>query len=744
MKTRHNSRTFNNDQTDHHIPSDLFSLLFSMFLIILFWSMAESVLAAPETSQSELMDNAHISLWLHTEDDHGLHRYAALTLNTEVSLEISGPIVRAKVKQTFKNPKQSWAEGIYSFPLPENVAVDSLEMRIGEQIIKGVVQEKVQAQRRYEHAKQNGQRASLLKQQRGNVFTTAVANIAPDDVIEVVFEYQQFLDFRDGTYALRFPMVSTPSYTPVSVLNPSLSSSLSANLNSIRSEHEAPGNPVEFNIELDAGAPIFSPQSSSHGLNINKLSERRYHIEVEGNAALSNRDFLLSWQLKPSDEPLVTVLKEEAEGEQYGLLMLVPPTLHEQYPSNPRELIFVLDVSGSMEGESIIQAKAAVSKSIHQLSDHDSFNLIWFNNQARQLFQSSQPATRRFIDKALRKLDRLDANGGTEMLPAIQRALKHFDQTSPDQARSDQTHSYQKQQPPRTQTLRQVVFITDGAVTNEDQLFTEIEQHLGPSRLFTVGIGSAPNSYFMRNAARAGRGTFTYISRPDEVEGKMNQLLKQLSNPAMTDLTLDFQGNTAQVLPDPLPDLYLGEPVYAVFRGATFPDDLSLSGNLNGEASWLNIDLSKAQNGTGIAKEWARRKIDQLLEQHRRAQIETERDSLKHAVIELAKQHSQVSPFTSLVAIDVTPVRAGGELTSEQIRANRPKGWQGASQGSHQNTSGIRLAQTASGAPWHLMMGLYLLLGLCLLLGLFLLQGMPLLRGALVAFNQTSKLGRTC
>jgi len=262
--------------------------------------------------------------------------------------------------------------------------------------------------------------------------------------------------------------------------------------------------------------------------------------------------------------------------------------------------------------------------------------------------------------------------------------------------------------------LRQVVFITDGAVSNETELFTEIRNNLGNNRLFTVGIGSAPNSYFMRKAALAGRGTFTYVSNPKEVNQKISHLLRQLESPALTGLDFDLLGQPAEVLPKILPDLYLGEPVYVAFKANNFPDFAQLSGRLGGVSSILDVSLSNPQRHEGIAIEWARRKISAMLSRFRdknHNQSGEDKARIRNEIVDLAIAHHQVSQFTSLVAVDVTPSdsveRAGGLLVSKRIAANRPKGWVGSAK---PKKAGIRLAQTATDSRYRLLVGISFML----------------------------------
>lgn len=655
-------------------------------VLIMLWLCSERVLAENQSDSESESSARYSSLWLRSAD--GKENQAADMLSTKVEMSIAGPILRAAVKQTFRNTSQSWLEGIYNFPLPEQAAVDRLRMRVGERLIQGEIQEKQAALKTYQQAKQNGQRASLLTQHRTNIFTTSVANIGPGEAIEVEFEYQQVLDFRDHQYTLRFPMVSTPQFTPERVAQ---QQDFVAPVNLIRQAGEAAGNPVEISVDLIPGFPIERPASISHPVNVSEVASDRYQIHLAGSADLSNRDFLLSWKLKPSAEPMVSLLREDREGEAYGLMMVMPPqAAPEEIQTQPRELIWVLDVSGSMQGESIEQARSAILKALSRLRPEDYFNVIFFNTGAWSLFPHPRAGTQDNLNLARQKLLQQEADGGTDMLPALKLALhKH-------------THS---------ESLRQVIFVTDGAVGNETELFAEIQNRLADSRLFTVGIGSAPNSYFMRKAALAGRGSFTYISQPQEVNLKIDRLLRKLESPALTDLGFDINDPLAEVLPASLPDLYLGEPLYISFKAADFPKYAELSGTLNGMPSSLRIALETPVQHPGVAVEWARRKIADLVDQHQQAYGEEQID-LRDQALSIALAHHQVSKFTSLVAVDQIAERAGGELKTQHIPANAPKGWVNTASSS---TQGIRLAQTATDNPFRLLSGVLFLIVACLL-----------------------------
>jgi len=282
----------------------------------------------------------------------------------------------------------------------------------------------------------------------------------------------------------------------------------------------------------------------------------------------------------------------------------------------PREVIFVIDVSGSMHGASIDQARAALGLALARLGPADSFNVIRFNHLTDSLFASAQRATPPNLQAADRYVGALRAEGGTEMLPALLRALDG------QQGRG---------------RLRQVVFLTDGAVGNEEQLFTAIRDRLGQSRLFTIGIGSAPNSHFMREAARLGRGTFTYIGSPDEVQAKMVALFHKLESPALTDVRLELPGVAdAEVLPAEIPDLYLGEPIMVALRAGALPARVVLRGRFGTEPWELELSLHEAADGAGLSVHWARAKIAALLDMRRGGSHE---DDVRHAVIDVALGH---------------------------------------------------------------------------------------------------------
>jgi Ca-activated chloride channel family protein len=362
----------------------------------------------------------------------------------------------------------------------------------------------------------------------------------------------------------------------------------------------------------------------------------------------------------------------------YALLMVMPPAAAAE--GLPREMIIVVDHSGSMAGASIEQARAALKLALAGLRPTDRFNVIHFNHRTGGLFQEARAASAGNLALAERYVDGLRADGGTEMLPALERALDGGEHPG---------------------WLRQVIFLTDGSVGNEERLFQAIRERLGDSRLFTVGIGSAPNSHFMREAARAGRGTFTYVGSPTEVRQKMTELFGKLQSPALADLALELPGaGEAEILPAPIPDLYAGEPVVVALRTKTPPTRAVLRGRLGGTPWESEVPLHDATAGSGLAAHWARAMITALLDARRAGAAP---DDVRHAVIDLALRHHLVSAYTSLVAVDVTPARPDGTpLASHALETNLPHGWQ------YEAVFGA--GQGATSAPLHLTLGLAALL----------------------------------
>ena len=645
----------------------------------------------------------------------------ALLLKTEMSLDVSGLIAVVNVKQHFKNNSNQWMEGIYVFPLPENAAVNQMRIQIGERIIEGKIKEKNEARRIYKKARANGQRVSLVEQERPNMFTNSIANIAPGEEIIVEIKYLQNVNYDQGEFSLRFPMTITPRYIPGNILARQLGEQ-SLNIHqgngwAMNTDQVADAqritpplipassdknniiNPIEISGTIDMAMPLEKISSAYHPINISQ-TDNEYYINLNPEIVPMDRDFVLTWTPMVGQTPQAALFSEQKTNEpnddsseannensnsiDYGnsndtylMLMLMPPQLLPDSNRLPREMIFIIDTSGSMGGTSIRQAKESLSFALTRLSAQDRFNIIEFNSQTHSLFSQSITADKSNIQQAQNFVAGLKAGGGTEIAPALLTALNG---KVPD--------GY----------LRQVVFMTDGSVGNESALFSIIHEHLKEARLFTVGIGSAPNSYFMSKAAQFGRGTFTYIASVGEVQQKMSSLFHKLEAPVISHLKVIWP-QKSEVYPERIPDLYMGEPLVITAKVPELKGELIIEGQTRQGIWRRTIQLAQGMQHDAVGTVWARNKITALMD--KKIQGSSEND-IKPQIIEVALKHQLLSQYTSFIAVDKTPVRAQDTLLKKESIANvQPKG---------QINQRYAFPKTATPAMRNIIIGLLLLL----------------------------------
>lgn len=627
-------------------------------------------------------------------------------LKSDVQIAVTGIIARATVRQEFTNPskkKGDWLEGIYVFPLPETAAVDHLRMKVGERIIEGQIKERVEAKRAYERAKEEGKRTSLVEQERPNIFTTSVANIGPGERVTVEIEYQETIRYENGQFQLRFPMAVGPRYipgTPVVIENQApqgsgttLDTDRVSDASRITPPVQAPSqgsiNPISLSLTLDPGFPLAKVESPSHPIIVIPDQEGSHQVSLKADAVPADRDFLLIWHPAARTEPMARVFTEQKNGETYALLMLSPPTKQDdKAPRMPRDLTFVIDTSGSMAGPSIEQAKAAVAAALTRLTTQDRFNIIQFNNRVRSLFRTPQPVTTSTIKQAIRYSEQLSADGGTEVLPALRQALKS---------------------PQDGSRLQQIILLTDGQVGNEEELFELLHHRIGSRRLFTIGIGSTPNSHLMRKAAESGRGTFTYVGTVNEVKDKLDALFKKLDRPVLNDITIEQTGwSGLEQYPPQIADLYEGEPITLSIKADSLPPQMVLRG-LAGSRLWtLPVSFTPSAAHGGLSVHWARHKIAALTDDAYKGGDE---EVIRNAVLDVALTHHLVSRYTSLIAVDVTPARPAGTPLNEQDRATNLAS-------ALDRTSLAGLPNTATGGRLQILLGLTALMLVWLLRGL--------------------------
>ncbi|MEM7169381.1 MAG: marine proteobacterial sortase target protein [Pseudomonadota bacterium] len=680
-------------------------LLVFVLALVIAPTLAKATQVSPSTAQPPGSGLPNIK---REPDPAGLYFHAgsggtafqAPLLKSEVSIAVNGMVQRVRVRQHFENPTDVWLQGTYVFPLPEGAAVDHLVMELKDRRVEGEIMEKAEAQKAFDDAARQGKRASLLSGERPNVFTSAVTNIPPGDKILVEIEYQDQVGYDDGLFSLRFPMVVAPRYTPprpdlvAGRSSPSPQPASTTRGLDDGAERDLFGpvadpadfppehlqNPLVLQVSLNAGMPLAKIRSTSHDIVVEsddmgeQASEDRnlHNIMLSAGTVSADRDFVLEWRPVEGHDPKAAIFAEEIAGDSYLMVMLLPPSQSTQSPATgedafssqspriARDMIVIIDTSGSMFGPSIDQAKEALLQALQRLGPDDRFNIVRFSDESSSLFPQAQLANRENLTAAWYYVKALVAEGGTHMRPALNRALSH--RTDPGR-------------------LRQVIFMTDGAVSNETELFRQTVAQLGESRLFTIGIGSAPNSYFMRKAAQAGRGTFTYISDVSQVSRTLDQLFAKLDAPALTHVSTQWPaslGAVAEVFPSPVPDLYHGEPVIFTTRLANtklanLQGQVTLTG-WHGDQPWeQRLQLEKEQPSSGIAALWARAKLAQIEDGLMEGRVA---DRVRAEALQVALTHRLVSRYTSLVAIDHQVVRPEtAETQAAEVPRALPEGW---------------------------------------------------------------------
>lgn len=651
-------------------------VLNAMLAILLPLVLMSAARASTQMEPVTLATDGEAGLWVATPDPDFVFR--APTVDTHVDIEVHGLIVRTTVTQTFENPGDYWTEAVYVYPLPEDAAVDRLRMTVGERVVAGRIDTRAAAREAYEAALDEGRQASLVEQERPNIFTTSVANIGPGESVIVEITYQETALYDSGQFSLRFPMVVGPRYIPegmvtggeqvVALLCLSVGELQPISetpeewwrvLTPVRDPADGPINPITLTVQLDAGVPLASVDAPFHDVDMRE-SAGLVTVSLAGDVEhYADRDFELTWTPVLGQEPTAALFHEVVDGDHYVHVMVMPTAADAATTVDlPREVIYVIDTSGSMDGESIQQARTALRLALETLDPADRFNVIEFNDAAHALFQGAVEASERNLGMALGYVQGLQAGGGTEIMAAMQVAL---DGTAPEGF------------------VRQVVFITDGSVGNEQQIFEYIHRAIGQSRLFTVGIGSAPNSFFMTESAEIGRGTFTHIGSIDQVQQRMGELFAKLENPVMTDLTVKpagggmFDPAEVEIWPNPIPDLYQGEPVTFSLR-VDDPDRQIVVGGVRAGQPWRQVlSLSQAEDSAGVGAIWAYARIDALMDT---LAFGADPAQVEAAVTEVALAHQVVSAYTSLIA--ETPevvVPEGARVASFQIETNLPRGW---------------------------------------------------------------------
>ena len=597
-------------------------------------------------------------------------------LQTSASLDIAGIASKVIFRQSFSNTSEQTIEGLYLFPLPENAAIRNLQINIGKRTIHGMIRERKSAENLYRHARDNGRVAGIVKQRRPNLFSLDIANIAPGERIDVELEYIQTVAVDNNRYSLRIPLTHTPRYSNKLVPD----SAEISTIHTTRAKQYSHGFELYAHIRSTDEFSVLG--SESHALHYTHDSNG-YQITLAQPAKL-DRDIEIHWRPAAATSPAVSIFSENVGGENFILGLLKPPLpdssdpdvngKHSPATSLARELVMIIDTSGSMAGEPLDTATRALQDALQGLNENDFFNVISFSDQTKQLFATSRIATPDNLENAHTFIRDLNAEGGTEMMPALRAAFRN-------------------QNPDLSALVKQIVFITDGAVGYESSVFAEIAKRIGDSRLFTVGIGQAPNGHFMKRAAINGRGTYTFIATPAQVSQTMRELFRKLESPVLKDIEVQWLGQAGELAVPKLRDLHAGEPLVFSAKLGESTRGVKLSG-LWGRERWEqqvlfglsgtagNVQAENTPASQGVSTLWAREKIEALMRKMNesgdfttyqmsdRDRLNADGDSLpinnhnnredflRKQIVELALAHKLVTPFTSLVAIDEIVTRA--------------------------------------------------------------------------------------
>ena len=588
--------------------------------------------------------------------------FAAPTLKTDVHVDVQGLLTTTTVKQYFINPTNAWMEAIYLFPLPDKSAVDSLRMKIGERFIEGKIQEKVEAEKIYEKAKKNGNKASLVSSSRANIFKTKVANIAPGEMIIIEIRYHDILTLKNDIYSLRIPTVINHRYThskkvqegdstsEVAELNPEIHSPINMSL-------DFTVNPYSISIDLNTGFDITIPESSFHTISVDSVSSSHHQITLAEGKIPSTRDFVLNFSPIKSPEPYIEIYGEDIGRDLY-LYGLINPQIEQQDLTvmDKTAITIVADVSGSMKGNSLRQMQGALIAFINQLPEHHYINIIAFDDRHYKLFNVAKPATKSIKQIALKFVRDMKADNGTNMLPPIYEAIL---------------------EKPLLFMKQQVVLMTDGSIDYEKEIMAIIHEHIGDKRFHVVGIGSAPNSFLIKGIAKAGRGSYLYVD--GNFKEKIKELLFKINRPVLEDLSIEMI-RQHDILPKKLPDILADEPITFFMK---IPDtrmvDLikpfSIMGNKRNTEWNFSVEHDQIQKGKNLDQLWAREKVADLSFRYTIGSMDVM--EYEQQVRDLGLTHNLITKFTSLVAVDpITSFDQSNPFLSHQIPQNIPDGWE--------------------------------------------------------------------
>lgn len=549
---------------------------------------------------------------------------------TNVSVNINGIFAETFVTQTYSNEGQEPINATYVFPASSRVTIHGMKMEIGDEIITAKIKEKEEARHDYEQAKSEGKSASLLEQQRPNVFTMDVANVMPGDIIRIELHYTEMITPTDGIYQFVFPTVVGPRFT-----SPSVPKSLKAETwiaSPFLRLGDTPREKYNINVNLSAGVPITDLQCGSHKIDVAWDNQTSARISLSNPEEFAgNRDFILDYKLTGTEISSGLMLGT-GDSENFFLLMVQPPERYTPETIPPREYIFILDVSGSMYGFPLDTSKELIRNLAGSLRETDRFNVILFSDSLIQMSPESVPATAENVQKAFALIDNEEGGGGTELAPALETALAI--PAAPGAARS-------------------VIAITDGYISGEREIFDIIGRNIGTTNFFSFGIGSSVNRYLIDGIAKTGLGESFVVTDPSEAASTADRFRTYIQSPILTDVQVTYDGfDVYDIEPPTLSTLFASRPIVLFGKWKGEPSGtIHITGKTGGRDYAEDIPVSAAiplEANNIIQYLWARTRVERLTDYGMTEDLQA---NAKKEVTELGLRYSMMTPYTSFIAV---------------------------------------------------------------------------------------------
>lgn len=548
---------------------------------------------------------------------------------TKVSSQINGVIADTYVTQTYTNEGKTPINAKYIFPASTKASVHGMTMQIGNRLITARIKEKEEAREEFEEAKSQGKSASLLEQQRPNVFSMDVANVMPNDTVVIELHYTEMVVSTEGSYQFVFPTVTGPRYTS-SPEDPGKDDNQWVSTPYLK-EGKTPSGRYDIAVSLSTGVPVTDITCRSHSIKIDKSSASAARITLEDPKDFAgDRDFILDYKLTGQDVNCGLLL-DQGEEENFFMLMIQPPKRYDPEDIPPREYIFLMDVSGSMYGFPLDTAKGLIKDLVTSLRDTDTFNLILFSGASSRMSPVSVPATAENIQRAVELIDRQEGGGGTEIAPALRDALAI----------------------PKTEgTSRSIITITDGYISGEKEIFGIISQNLADTDFFSFGIGDSVNRYLIDGIAKVGLGESFVVTDDKDALDTAKRFCTYIQAPLLTDIQVSYNGfEVYDVEPAALPTLFAQRPIvlFGKWRGEP-GGSIQVTGRSGNRDYVQDIQVSQASIGSnpGISYLWARTMVENLTDYNTGLE---EDDSIKKEVTQLGLKYSMMTPYTSFVAV---------------------------------------------------------------------------------------------